>query len=158
MADKYVVDVTEEERMTLLDLIKKGKASARKIVRAHVLLRADEDATDEEIAQSLHVGRATVHRTRERFVAGGLPWALMERPRRGAERRLDGKQEADLVALACSAPPAGLICWTTQLLAVRMVELQITETLSDETVRRVLKKRTASPGRKRNGVFPRSVR
>lgn len=157
MADKYIVDVTGEERTKLFDLTRKGKASARKIVRAHVLLRADEDATDASIAQALHVGCSTVHRTRQRFVEGGLPWALTERSRRGGQRRLDGKQEAFLVALACSNPPAGRVCWTTQLLADRMVQLQVAETLSDETVRRVLKKRTSSPGRRRNGASRRSA-
>lgn len=142
MSEKYIVDATDAERADLLDLIKKGKPSARTVARAHILLRADEDATDASIATALHVGPSTVHRARQRFVEGGVDWALRERPRSGGKRRLDGKQEAYLVALACSAPPAGRTCWTTQLLADRMVALKQCEVLSDETVRRVLKKQT----------------
>jgi putative transposase len=107
-----------------------------------MLLQATEGAIDEEIAEILCIGLSTVHPTRQRFVEDGLGGALSERRRRGANRRLDGKQEAFLVALACSKPPAGQARWTMQILADRMVVLRLSESVSDETVRRVLKKRS----------------
>ena len=112
MADKYLVDLTEEEREDLLNVIHKGKAAARKVARAHVLLRAAEGATDEAIAQTLHLGISTVHRTRQRFVDEGLMAALHERSRSGSPLTLTGKQAVFLVALACSTPPAGRCRWT----------------------------------------------
>jgi transposase len=142
----YIVDLTEDERSELHDLIKQGKPSARKVARAHILLLADEGATDKAIAAALHVGKATVERTRKRFIEGNLPRALNEDPRPGAKRKLDDKQEAFLIATACSTPPAGRPKWTAQLLADRMVELQQVDTLSDETVRRTLKKTNSSRG------------
>ena len=140
MAHKYMVDLTAAEQEDLCRLIKQGKPAARKVARAHILLHAAEGATDEEIAETLRVGLSTVHRTRQRFVEGGLTSALTERRRPGARLKLDGKQEAFLVALACSTPPAGQQRWTMQLLADRLVELRVVETISDETVRRTLKK------------------
>ena len=139
---RYIVNLSDIDRAELLRLTKKGQVSARKLNRAHILLQADEGATDAEIASSLHVGVATVARIRKRFVEGNLEWALTERYRPGGQRKLDGKQEAYLVALACSEPPAGYECWTMQLLADKMVELRQVETISDETVRRTLKKTT----------------
>src|SRR5213080_641574 len=124
MAHKYIVDLTVDEREYLLNLIKKGKPSARKVARAHVLLRAHERATDDEIAQALHLGVSTVHRTRQRFVEEGLTAALSEQPRLGRTRSLTGKQEAFIVALACSAPPEGRCRWTMGLLADRLIELK----------------------------------
>ncbi len=140
MPKKYVVDLSEAERAPLLDLVKKGKVAARTLNRAHILLQADEGATDEAIARSLHVGTATVQRIRRRFVEGNLEWALNEKQRPGAKCKLDTKQAAFLVALACSDPPQGRSQWTMQLLADKMVELKQVESLSDETVRRTLKK------------------
>jgi transposase len=145
-AKKYRVTLTKEERKDLQTLLRGGRAKARKIARAHVLLLADEGKTDEAIAEVLHVGLSTVGRTRQRFVEGGLEWALNERPRPGAARRLDGKAEAFLVALACSGPPEGRTRWTMQLLADRMVELGVVEELSDDTVRRTLKRGRLNPG------------
>lgn len=146
MAKRYQVKLTEDERTTLLDCIKKGKASARKITRAHILLQADEEKTDAMIASALHVGISTVERTRKRFVEGNLEFALNERQRPGAKRKLDGKQEALLIALACSDAPAGRERWTMRLLADQLVTLGVVETISQETVRRVLKKAPSSPG------------
>jgi len=142
----YVVDLDDDERAQLLELVKKGKISARKLNRAHILLRADEGATDAEIATSLHVGRATVERIRKRFVEGNLARALNEDPRPGGKRALDDKQEAFLIAIACSTPPAGRKRWTMQLLADEMVRLQQVDSISDETVRRALKKTSSSLG------------
>jgi transposase len=136
----YVVNLTDDERATLLDLTKKGTASARKIARAHILLQAADGVSDQTIADALHVGRATVERVRKRFVEGNLERALSDLPRPGAKRKLDGKQEALLIATACSTPPEPRVRWTMQLLAGKLVELKVVETISDETVRRTLKR------------------
>ena len=117
--------------------MKGGRTKARQIARAHILLSAEKGKTDEAIAEALQVGLSTVARTRQRFVEGGLEWALTERPRPGAARKLNGKAEAFLIALACSAPPEGRTRWTMQLLADWMVEIGVVEELSDETVRRL---------------------
>jgi putative transposase len=119
-----------------------------------VLLRANEGATDDEIAQALHLGVSTVHRTRQRLVEEGLMPALNERPRPGKTPALNGKQEALLVALACSTPPEGRRRWTMQLLADRLVELQQVEAISHDTVRRLLKKTTSSRGSRSDGASP----
>ena len=154
MTHKYIVDLTEDEQEYLLNLIKKGKATARKVSRAHVLLLADEGATDEEIAESLRLGFSTVHRTRQRFVEEGLMGALSEQLRAGRMPSLTGKQEAFIVALACSTPPEGRRRWTMQLLADRLIELQQVEDVSHDTVRRVLKKATSNRGCVKSGAFP----
>ena len=140
MHKKYLVTLTAEERAQLLDLTKKGSATARKLTRAHILLQADDGATDQAIAIALHIHRTTVERPRQRFVEGNLEGALAERPRPGAKRLLDAKQEAWLIATACSAAPAGQARWTMQLLADELVALEVVATISDETVRRTLKK------------------
>jgi len=136
----YVVDLTEEERTSLLNLIKAGTHSARKVNRAQTLLMADEGKTDPEIAAALHIGSATVQRTRRRFVEANLDGALHEKRRPGATKKLDEKGKALLEALAQSKPPEGRNRWTLQLLADRLVELQVVETISYETVRAELKK------------------
>lgn len=140
MNKKYRVDLTDAERTHLLDLIKKGTCGARKLTRAHILLQAHDGATDAAIAAALHVGARTVERTRQKFVEGNLDFALSERPRPGAKRKLDDKQEARLIATTCSTPPEGYKRWTMQLLADELVALSIVDTISDETVRRTLKK------------------
>jgi transposase len=146
MAKIYVVDLTEEERTFLLNLIKSGEHSARKINRARILLLADEDKRDREIAEALHTSVSTVQRTRQRFVEGNLGRALNEDPRPGGQKKLDGKGEAVLLALSRSEPPAGRKKWTMQLLADRLVELKMVDSISDETVRRELKKSVSSLG------------
>jgi transposase len=154
MAKRYIVTLTDAERTQLLTLTKKGLVSARKLSRSHTLLQADAGATDEAIAAALHIGIATVERTRKRFVEEGLEAALTERPRPGGHRKLDGKQEACLIAVACSMPPEGRTCWTMQLLADRLMELRVVHAISEETIRRTLKKTPSSLGRRRPGVFP----
>jgi len=154
MAHKYIVDLTADEQECLLTLIKKGKPTARKVSRAHVLLLSDEGATDEEIAETLRLSLSTVHRTRQRFVDEGLTAALSEQPRTGRSPSLTGKQEAFIIALACSTPPEGRCRWTMQLLADRLVELKQVEDVSPDTVRRVLKKTTSNRGSANSGVFP----
>ncbi len=143
---RYAVQLTEEERCRLLEMTRKGKLSARKLARCHLLLRADEGATDSTIAEFLHLSTMTVERTRRRFVEHGLEAALSDRPRPGGKRKLDGKAEAFLVALACTDAPDGQEHWTMQLLAARLVQLEIVEAISDETVRRVLKRGKSSLG------------
>ncbi len=140
MAAKYLVTLTDEERAQLLALTKKGTASARTLTRAHILLQANAGTPDGVIATALHIGTATVERTRKRFVEEDLDAALREHPRPGGRRKLEGKPEAFLIALACSTPPDGRQHWTMQLLADKLVELKHVESISDETVRRTLKK------------------
>jgi transposase len=137
-----------------LGLLHQGKTAARKLCRAHVLLLAAEGRTDQQISAALHVGTATVERIRKRFVEEGLDAALTERPRPGGSRKLDGKQEALLVALACSTPPEGRRRWTMKLLAERFIELGVVTSLSDETVRRCLKQTSSSPGSNGVGACP----
>ncbi len=146
MATKYVVNLTDAERTELLGIVGKGRASARRLKRAHILLHADEGATDEVIAKALHTTRATIERTRKRFVVGNLEHALTDKFRCGGPRKLNGKQEALVIATACTAPPEGRTHWTMQLLADRLVELKQVDSVSDETVRRVLKKTISSRG------------
>jgi transposase len=146
MGKRWVVDLTDEERGRLRALTRKGKASARTVRRAQTLLLADEGRTDELIAAALHSGLSTVARTRRRFVEEGLEAALVERPRPGAAPRLGPKQQAFVVALACTKPPEGRLRWTMQLLADRLVELEVIPAISDEAVRRLLKKGRSSPG------------
>ena len=142
----YIVDLTEEERTYLLDFIKSGEHSARKLNRARILLLADESKADREISEALHTGTATVQRTRQRFVEGNLDGALNERPRLGRQKKLDEKGEAILETLARSKPPEGRKRWTLQLLADRLVELKVVGSISYETVRHEVKKRGLSFG------------
>lgn len=146
MAKKYIVALPPEERTDLRRLLKHGTLSARKLNRAHILLLADEGQTDAAIAASLHTGLATVVRTRQRWVEAGLDGALHERPRPGRVPLLDERAHAHLVALACSPPPEGHTTWTMQLLADELVVLAVVDQVSDETVRRALKKTTSSRG------------
>ncbi len=145
-AKKYLVDLTSEEREQLDTLLRRGKVGARVSARARILLHAAEGATDAAIAAAVRVGEATVERTRQKFVEGGLDWALRERSRPGGKRKLDGKQEAFLVATACSTPPDGRARWTMQLLADRLVAVDLVDSISDETVRRTLQKPRRSRG------------
>jgi transposase len=141
---KHVISLTALERAELCLVVRSGQAPARQVLRAKILLKADvggENCTDEEIAEALAVGRATVERVRARFAEEGR--GVLERrpqPPRPEKRRLDGKGEAQLTMLACSKPPLGRDHWTMELLADRMVKLRYVEKISDDTVRRMLKK------------------
>lgn len=143
---KYKVTLTDEERIELRQMISAGRAAARKLMHARILLKADASVDrpnwkDEQISQSLEVGTATVERVRKQFVEQGLEAALERRkPDREYERRLDGVGEAHLIAMACGQAPAGREHWTMQLLAEGMVGLGFVESVSRETVRRTLKK------------------
>lgn len=140
MAKKYIVNLNEVELSQLQSLIKTGKHKARTITRANILLMASEGYSDNAIASTVRVNVSTVERTREKFVVGGLEYALEDRPHPPKPRKLDGKQEAFLVATACSNAPEGRTRWTMQLLASQLVNLGIVDSISDETVRQTLKK------------------
>lgn len=149
----YRVTLSAEERTTLEHLLRRGQARARKLTRARILLKADDGLSDEEIAAALDVGTATVGRTRQRFVEENLG-ALDEHARPGAQRKLTGKQEAHVIAVACTSAPAGHARWTLRLLADKVVELGFADTISRETVRQVLKKTPSSPGKNSSGASP----
>lgn len=136
---KYIIDLSAEEREQLLQLVRRGKNSSRKVTRARILLKANEGLIDDQIAAALDCGVATVERTRKRFVEAGLG-ALDERPRPGARPKLTGKQQAHIIALACSKAPEGRTHWTMRLLAGKVVELGFSENFSRESVRRLMKK------------------
>jgi transposase len=153
---KYIVDLTPEERTTLEQLVHRGKSSVRKLARAHLLLQADEGLTDAELATARSVGIATVERTRQRFVEERLG-ALEERIRPGGQRKLSGKQEAQLIAVACPPAPTGQPPWTRQLLADKVGELGFADSIARETVRPVLKKTRSSPGSTSRGVCRRGA-
>jgi transposase len=146
MAKRYRVTLTTEERGELERMISRGKADARKLAHARVLLQADEAEggparVDGDVASALDVSVRTVERVRQRFVEQGLAAALLPKPSpRLYGRKLDGEQEAHLLALACAAPPEGKARWSLRLLAERMVALEQADTLSHETVRQTLKK------------------
>lgn len=161
MSKKYHVTLTEEERTELNVLLHKGKAAARTLTHARILLKADQNPggaawTDQQIVATLDVGLSTVMRVRQVFVEEGQAAAL--KARRGSQvgrRKLDGEQEAHLIALTCGAPPAGHARWTLRLLAAKMVQLEYVDTVSYETIRQTLKKTNSNPGARRSGAFPR---
>jgi transposase len=148
----YRVRLTPEERVYLQELLSKGKAAARTLTHARILLKADEGEagprlSDEAIAEALEVNRSTVERVRIRCVEEGFEAALRPRPSRQVHpRKLDGAQEAHLVALACSPSPNGRARWSLRLLADKLVELEIIDAISYETVRQTLKKTNSSHG------------
>jgi len=152
MKKKYIVTLTVEERQILQEMLSRGKAAARKLMHARILLKADVSTggpgwNDEAIAEALEIGRATVERVRKEFVEEGLEAALeRRRPRRLYARKLDGDGEAHLIALACQEPPEGRSRWTLRLLADRLVELEYVDQISYQTVRRTLKKTSSSLG------------
>ena len=150
---KYKVALNESERTHLKQIASRGEISARKVKRALVLLKADEGLTDSDIAGGLLISASTVGRVRTRFVKGGLDSALNERPRPGQKRKLDGRQEAHLIAIACSDAPEGHADWTIQLLADKVVAMGFAESISLETVRQILKKTNSSRGRRRSGAY-----
>jgi transposase len=152
MRERQIVRLTPDERTQLLGLLSSGQAPARKLTHARILLKADHGTdgpgcTDEAIAEALDVSEVTVWRVRKRYVMEGLEAALNHRhPKNHRPRRLDGDQEAHLIALACTEPPEGRNRWTLRLLASRMVELEYAERVSYETVRVTLKKTHSSRG------------
>lgn len=149
---KYIVTLTPEERSLLEELTKKGKAAAYKVNHARILLLADSNRLeggwkDEAISQALNISVATIERVRQRLVEEGLESALSRKSQENRKpRRLDGEQEAHLIALTCSEPPMGQGRWTMRMLAERMVELGYVEAVSHETVRQTLKKTNLNLG------------
>ena len=155
MAKKYVIELSKQEKERLVEMTRAGKAGARKIKRAHILLLAGEGKKDEDIMAALHTSRSTVIRTRRRLVFGGLKFALEERSRAGRFPKVTAKVEAVLMTLAQSQPPDGQQRWTLQLLTDRLVTLTKLESLSTEAVRLALKKTISNPGSCKNGASQR---
>lgn len=147
---KFVVRLNDVERQSLQDLLTGKRVAADKILRARILLKADVDGpgwSDPDIAEAFNVGTSTIHRLRQRLVEEGLEAALVRRP--STQRRIkkiDGATEAHLIAVACGTAPEGRARWTLQLLADKLVELQLVDSISGETVRKTLKKTNSSPG------------
>jgi transposase len=154
MNRRYHVELTEAKRCGLTGLIGGGKHSARRLKRAQILLAADAGVSDEAIAAGVAVGGSTIYRTKRRFVEAGLEAALSEEPRPGAERKLTGREEALLIATACSSPPAGRARWTLDLLAGELVRLTEHDSLSRETVRRRLAENDLKPWQKDMWCIP----
>ena len=136
----YHINLNDEEQQTLFEMTRKGKIKARQMKRAMILLKANEGLSDPQIMAGVNVSRPCVERIRKRFVLGGLQKALNEDPRPGQRRKLDGRGEATLIATACSQVPEGHEHWTLRLLAGKMVELEVVDSISYETIRRTLKK------------------
>jgi transposase len=149
---KYIVTLTPPERQQLEELTKKGKAAAYKVNHARILLLADTNREgggwkDQDISSALNISIATIERVRQRLVESGLETALRRKTQKNRQRsRLDGEQEAHLIALTCSSPPDGQGRWTLRMLADRMVELGYVEAVCHETVRQTLKKTNLSLG------------
>ena len=151
---RYVVELTIEEREELEQMLAGGELGARKLKRAQVLLGSYRGLTDAGLSEALGVGTSTIYRTKRRYVEGGLAHALSEKQRPGARRKLSGREEALLVATACSKPPAGRAKWTMELLADEIVRLTDHDELSSETVRRRLKENQIKPWQKRMWCIP----
>lgn len=158
MPKRWVVELTDEERGDLETLTRTGTAPVRKVAHARMLLLAESGHADAEIAQRTGRSKSMVERTRKRFVLNGLEDALSDRPRPGGQPKLDDRGRATLIAVACSQAPAGRVGWTLQLLADELVARQVVPAISDETIRRELKKTISSHGFKSSGVSPPSAR
>ena len=135
-----IVHLNEQEREELRQYLRKGKSSARSLTRARILLLADDERDDEEIAETLKVSKSTILRIRTRYCEGGLDSALHEKARSGAPSKIDGRIEAELTLLACSDPPDGRSKWTVRLLADKLVEIEVVDSISHMSVQRLLKK------------------
>ena len=142
----HVVNLKEEERDELKQYLRKGKSPARSLTRARILLLADEGHDDEEIAETLKVSKSTVSRIRTRYCVSGLDSALHEKDRSGAPLKINGRIEVQLTLLACSEPPDGRSKWTVRLLADKLVEMEVVESISHMSVQRLLKKMKLSLG------------
>jgi len=151
---RYRVTLSEPERAQLQALVLSGRSSVRQVKRAQILLAAADGVPEEQIAKAVRTSAATIYRTKRAFVEEGLEVALHEAQRPGGKRKLSGKEEALLIATACSAPPEGRACWTMQLLADEMVRLTEHATLSDETVRRRLAENKLKPWQQKMWCVP----
>jgi transposase len=144
---KHEVHLTEIERRKLIAIVSKGRNKAVVIQRAHILLKVDEGKSDGEISELLYVSEQTIRRVRLRFAEAGLPVALEDKPHASTGTELEEEQEARLIALACSEPPAGRARWTLELLVQEMLKDGIVTRVSPETVRLLLKKTNSSLGK-----------
>lgn len=149
---KYPVKLSTTQRNELLSIVRKGTHSARVINHARILLMAEEGLLNKQIAQTLSITTMPVYTVRRRFQTEALG-ALYDRPRPGKPRKLDGKAEARLTAIACSAPPEGRSRWTVRLLADRLVQLDLVDSISHKTVWETLKKTTSNRGRNTSGAL-----
>jgi transposase len=147
MKKKWIIKLAPAEREKLETMIRKGKSSARTIRRAQTLLFADEGKEDKEIASLLRCAESSIYCTRRRCCKEGLEMALKEKQRPGRPEKLVGKAKAHLIALACNNPPEGRACWTMQLLTDRCITLELVDSITKDTVRRVLKKTKLSRGK-----------
>jgi len=154
---KYEVKLTAQEEAYLLHLISQGKPSARKATRARILLKAHQGFKDEQIAQALDVSTASISRTRQKYVEADLDRAINAKAHAARPKKFNGKQEAILIATACSEVPVGHDHWTIRMLADRAVELELVESVAPETIRQVLKKTNSNLGARNNGVSRRSA-
>lgn len=153
MKKLYEVKLSAEEKQTLKKKLSSGRTSARILKRVAVLLKADEGMNDERIAKEVMVGSATVERVRKRFCQDGLTSLLTDpSPQRVYRRKFDGEKEAQVIALACGDPPEGVGRWSLQLLADSVVELEIVEGVSPETLRQLLKETNSSLNSSNSGV------
>jgi transposase len=153
MEKRHVVRLNDDQRTDLEHRVA-GRLTLRERNRVQVLLRADAGQTDADIAVALDLAPNTVANIRRRFATAGLDAALTDKPWYGGPAKLDGKAQAMVVALACSPAPEGRTIWTAKLLAHRLVELQMVATVSEDTILRVVKKATSSPGRRKAGACP----
>lgn len=152
--EKHAITLTDNERRKLVAIVTKGRNKASYIQRAHILLKSADGKTDDEIGQWLYISKSTVRRTRLHFCEAGLEAALEDQPAPEPEPKLKEGQQAYLIALTCSQPPAGRERWTLELLAKQLVVDGIVETISAEAVRLVLEKTSSSPGKSEVGAFP----
>ncbi len=157
--NKHIIRLSQEQRQSLQHMVKAGKASARQILHAQVLLKVDESPdgpnwSNKQIQEAFGAVESTIWRVRTRFLQAGLAAAVQRRdqPDRPQKRKLAGEQEAQLIALACQQPPEGRECWTLRLLSDKLVELGVVESVSHETVRTTLKKTNSSRGKSSSGA------
>jgi transposase len=146
--------LSEEERNQVYLFVRRGKANARTLTRARVLLKSDDGFTDAEIAEDLEISEQTVRNIRQRFRAGGVEAVLTDKRQQQRRHALSDEQAAHLIAIACSEVPDGHDHWTVRMLAGKAVELGYVRSISPETVRQLLKKTCSSPGSTKNGAFP----
>jgi hypothetical protein len=159
MAIRYTVDLTDTERATLREILSKNKAKRSTIINAYILLKADRPCgwTNEDMASAYEVSTKKVEQLKKRFVEEGFEAALYRKPVTNVHRRkITGDEEAHLIALYCRQAPEGHERWTLRMLADKMVELELVDSVSYETIRRTLKKMHLNPGKRKNGVFHRS--
>ena len=151
---RYIVELTDEERKQIVDLTRGGVVGARKMIRAQILMMSDKGEADCTISRALPTSTSTIYRTKRRYVEGGLDRALNDKQRPGSRRKLNGFQEAYLIALACCDAPEGRARWTCQLLADELVRLELVDDLSSETVRRRLKDNKLKPWQRKAWCVP----